>query len=241
MEKPMPHGIALSLLITALLLSGCGNGGSGTPNGGGGADTATSVPSETPGDSTTELGPAPEQAREAVPEQTEPAPFPELAATEETSSSGPAAGEITLVDLPWESVQEQIAAHQGKVVVVDLWATYCDPCRATFPGLVTLSKQDPENIVCISVSLDDPSDAERREMALAFLKEQQATFTNILCTTDETKLYDEILKIGGIPAVYVYGRDGQMAKLFTGRSPDGGEHTYEAHITPFVTELAATK
>ncbi|MBL8848660.1 MAG: hypothetical protein JNG89_03210 [Planctomycetaceae bacterium] len=248
----MPRGFALGLLVTALLFSGCGNGGGGgsAPNGGRGADNPTGAPSITPGDPAAGPGPAPEQPREAVPEQTEPAPTDEPAATEpppatepaadgEASTTAPAAGEISLVELPWEGVQEQIAAHQGKVVVVDLWATYCDPCRASFPGLVTLSKQDPDNIVCLSVSLDDPTDAERRAMAVAFLQEQQAAFTNILCTTDETMLYDEILKIGGIPAVYVYGRDGQMAKLFTGRSPDGGEHTYEGHITPFVTQLAA--
>jgi len=152
-----------------------------------------------------------------------------------------AAGEVTLVDLPWEGVVEQIASHKGKIVVVDLWATYCVPCRTSFPGLVALSKQDPENIVCISVSLDDPEDQEKRAEALQFLQEQQAEFTNLLCTTESDKLYDEILQIGGIPAVYVYGRDGAQARLFTGPTPEGEDHTYEQHITPFVTELAAAK
>jgi len=88
------------------------------------------------------------------------------------------------------------------------------------------------------VSLDDPDDAKKRTEALKFLQEQKAAFTNLLCTTDADKLYNEILQIGGIPAVYVYGSDGQIAKLFTGPAPDGSEHTYEDHITPYVLGLA---
>lgn len=253
----MLHKPALGLLLAALLMSGCGDGrvagGGGAPNGGRGVDNPTGVPGVTPGSPTAGPGPAPEQPRETVPEQSEPAPQPEAAtpagdappanspATPADQSSTTATGDVSLVDMPWEAVQEQIALHQGKIVVVDLWATYCQPCRESFPGLVALSRQKPEDIVCISVSLDDPTDQEKRDQALAFLQEQNANFTNILCTTDSDMLYDQILKIGGIPAVYVYGRDGQLAKLFNGPTPEGEDHTYEQHITPFVTGLAAAE
>ena len=40
-----------------------------------------------------------------------------------------------------------------------------------------------------------------------------------------------------IPAIYVYGRDGTMLRLFNGPTEDGGEQTYEGHITPFVQQL----
>jgi thiol-disulfide isomerase/thioredoxin len=213
------------MLIAALLACGCGNSASNS-------STGSVAKTEAPSAEETAETPPPDQGRELPPEQSEPVP---------TASAEVAAGEIALVDLPWEGVLEQIAAHKGKIVVVDLWATYCAPCRTEFPGLVALSKHDPENIVCISVSLDDPDDAERRAEALTFLQEQQAQFTNVLCTTDHDKLYDEILMIGGAPAIYVYGRDGAEAKLFTGPSPEGEAHTYEQHITPFVLELAAAK
>ena len=55
---------------------------------------------------------------------------------------------------------------------------------------------------------------------------------------DPELLYDQILQIGGIPAVYVYGRDGQLAKVFNGPTPEGTEHTYAQHIVPFVVALA---
>lgn len=217
----MQDRIARGMLIAALLACGCGSSATDQTTGST-ATTETSAAIETP---------PPEQGREPSFEPAEPP----------GESAPPATSNVSLTDLPWEGVQEQIAAHKGKVVVVDLWATYCVPCRTSFPGLVALSKQNPENVVCISVSLDDPGDPEKRAQALQFLQEQQAEFTNLLCTTDSDKLYDEILQIGGIPAVYVYGRDGTQAKVFTGPTPEGEDHTYEQHITPYVTELAATK
>lgn len=246
----MHDRIAHGLLIAALLTSGCGSSSS--------SDKASDEPATVAGSESAAVEtPPPDQGREEPPQQ-DPEPMVESATIVEgttatveptvdagtpTEPAQPAAAtsNVTLVDMPWEGVVEQIAAHKGKVVVVDLWATYCVPCRTSFPGLVELSKRDPDNIVCISVSLDDAGDPEKRAKALKFLEEQQAEFTNVLCTTDGDKLYDEILQIGGIPAVYVYGRDGAQAKLFTGPSPEGEDHTYEQHITPYVVELAGAQ
>jgi thiol-disulfide isomerase/thioredoxin len=206
----------LSVMLLSLVLAGCG----------GSAPTPTTAPvppaPAVPPPLTSNQIPPPQQPRETLP-------------VEDTAT---ATAPVVLDLLPWEGVQELIAGHKGKVVVVDLWATYCVPCRAEFPGLVELSHADPENIVCISVSLDDPDDeAKARE----FLVEQQATMQNVLCTTESDVLYDEILQIGGIPAVYVYDRDGVLAKVFTGPTPEGTEHTYHEHIAPFARELASQK
>lgn len=151
--------------------------------------------------------------------------------TAETTAA-PETVELQLME--WPGVEELIASHQGDIVVVDLWATYCDPCRREFPGLVALSQAHPEDVTCISVSLDEVDD---QEQALDFLREHHATFENVLCTTDWDTLYDEILKVGAIPVIYVYGRDGEMLKRFT--TIDGGDVTYEDHIVPFVEELLA--
>lgn len=232
-------------LVAAALVCGCGGGTPVADPGTAPAAGSQGGPAEA---ADAEQGPPPEQPREALPPQSEPAITPDTQPAAaptggDSQSTAPTAtpGAIMLALVPWEEVQKHIAAQQGKVVVVDLWATYCVPCRESFPGLVALSKLDPENIVCLSVSLDDPEDAEKKDEALAFLNEQQAQFANFLCTTDTDKLYNEILQIGGIPAVYVYGRDGQLAKLFNGPTPEGTDHTYDEHITPFVKELAAAK
>jgi len=230
----MHDRIARGMLIAAVLACGCGNTPTETSSG---STTTTDAAAAKAESGEIVETPPPEQPRETLP--AEPAAADAGPVAEQPAATGAETPAVTLVDMPWEEVQQQIAAHKGKIVVVDLWATYCAPCRTSFPGLVALSKHDPENIVCISVSLDDPGDAEKRAEALTFLQEQQATFANLLCTTDSDKLYDEILQIGGIPAVYIYGRDGVQAKLFTGPTPENEDHTYEQHITPYVLEMAA--
>ncbi len=51
-----------------------------------------------------------------------------------------------------------VAAHRGKVVMMDFWATWCKPCRAEMPELVKLSqKLRARGFELITVSADEPS------------------------------------------------------------------------------------
>jgi thiol-disulfide isomerase/thioredoxin len=209
------------LCLTATLLcaaTGCSDNAAPAPAA---ANTAPSGGNTPPADSAGDRTPTPP------------------AAAEPTVPEPQAITEVTLDLLPWDDVHAILKSHQGKIVVLDCWATYCDPCRREFPGLVKLSRElPPGDVVYISLSLDETGDEAK---ALAFLQEQDSLMKNILCTTDTDQLYDEILKIGSIPAVFVYGRDGEIAQLFAGGTPDGGEFTYEEHIAPYVRELAAQK
>lgn len=179
-------------------------------------------------------GPAPSEGTNGtgVDATPEPASNGSPAAMQPEPDVAPTVVELQLLE--WEGVEELIASHKGRVVVVDLWATYCAPCIREFPGLVALSQSHPEDVACISVSLDDVDD---QEAALTFLREQNALIDNVLCTTDPDTLYDEILKVGAIPVIYVYGPDGELRQRFTSPTDDGGEVTYEGHIVPFVEEL----
>jgi thiol-disulfide isomerase/thioredoxin len=159
---------------------------------------------------------------------------PESPADPDTRETPAATETVELQLIEWSGVEELIASYPDRVVVVDLWATYCAPCRKEFPGLVELSGKYPDSVACISVSLDDIGD---QEAVMEFLREQNATIDNVLCTTDPDTLYDEILKIGAIPAIFVYGQDGEIRRQFVGPAEDGGDHTYAGHIVPFVEEL----
>lgn len=117
----------------------------------------------------------------------------------------------------YDGLQALIASKKGKVVVVDVWSTYCDPCMKEFPGLVGLHKKyGPEKVACISMctnysGIGKPDD----ELAepLKFLEKQGATFDNLLSTDADEALYKK-LKIGSVPCIFVYDADGKLAKLF---------------------------
>ena len=72
-----------------------------------------------------------------------------------------------------------------------------------------------------------------------FLKKENASFTNILCTTESDKVF-EALELSSIPAVYVYDAEGKLAQRFDDSMLDDGEEeafTYEKDINPFLKSL----
>ena len=85
----------------------------------------------------------------------------------------------------WKETEELIASHKGKVVVVDIWSTWCGPCVQEFPGLVKLHQQHGGEVVCISLNLNysgakDETPEDSREEVLKFLNKQKADVPNIL-------------------------------------------------------------
>jgi len=67
---------------------------------------------------------------------------------------GAPAPEFELKDLAGGAVQS-LAAHAGKVVVVDFWATWCEPCKESFPAYQKLVDQMGGQLVVVAVSQDD--------------------------------------------------------------------------------------
>lgn len=154
-----------------------------------------------------------------------------------------AKSDVSAVIATWADTEKYIADHKGKVVVVDLWATYCVPCKKEFPGLVKLHDELGDAVVCVSFSLDyeglsDTPVEKAKENCLKFLKKMNARFHNVICSTPSDEFYDE-QAIAGIPVVRVYGKDGKLAKQF---DVDGGiEFSYEKDIRPLVENLIGNK
>ncbi|MBX3252459.1 MAG: TlpA family protein disulfide reductase, partial [Myxococcales bacterium] len=65
-----------------------------------------------------------------------------------------------------------IEEKQGKVLIIDFWATWCEPCRASFPKLEELSKRLGDKAEVIAISVDD-----EEKGILDFARENGATFT----------------------------------------------------------------
>ncbi|MBA3503297.1 MAG: TlpA family protein disulfide reductase [Deltaproteobacteria bacterium] len=91
---------------------------------------------------------------------------------------------------------------RGHVIVLDVWATYCKPCRKAFPKLAALSAGRPD-LVVVGISVDD-EDATVTQ----FLSEVPASFT---IARDPTHTVETgPLKIAALPTVLVVDRQGRI-------------------------------
>lgn len=167
-----------------------------------------------------------------------------VAADEKKVSVSEPPADVSLKAGTWKDVEALVAANPGRIVVVDIWSTSCLPCITEFPNLITLQKTHGDKIVCVSFNVDYVGIKSKppetyRERVEKFLKKEQAEIPNFLCSLPSDAVFEE-LKLTSIPAAYVFGRDGKLAKRFDDSLlVDGKEEafTYAADINPFVKTL----
>lgn len=151
--------------------------------------------------------------------------------------------QVALKVLDWEQTQKLVASHKGKIVVMDVWSTSCEPCVKEFPNLVKLHKKHgAKDVACISLSCDYVGIKSKppefyRERVMKFLTEQGATFDNVLCSVASDELFQK-MDLASNPAVYVFGRDGKLVKRFDNDSikSESEAFTYE-DVTKLVEQL----
>lgn len=143
----------------------------------------------------------------------------------------------------WKEIQQFVGQQKGRVVVVDLWSTTCQSCMRELPHLLELQAAFPDQVACVTVSLDyygDPSEPPEqfRSKVDAFLRKIGAQVKNFLCTDSDTNVL-AALKLSSIPVVLVYDAQGQLVKAFHNDDNEYGSDgfSYQQHIIPFVKSL----
>jgi len=166
---------------------------------------------------------------------------PETAPIGETSATGKQ--EVTVEVKSWAEVQQLVADQRGKIVVVDVWSTWCVPCMREFPNLVQLHRQFPDKVACISVDIDyiglkEEPPTSFADKVLEFVSKHEATFPNVISSDPDEDVLNAV-GVASIPAVLVYDREGNLRKKFTNDDGEYGEEsfTYAQHIIPLVKEL----
>jgi thiol-disulfide isomerase/thioredoxin len=103
-------------------------------------------------------------------------------------------------------------------ILINVWATWCEPCREEFPDLVALSEKYKKNIRFISISVDDVADLESK--VVPFLKNQNAQFENYLLKVIEPEGFINLLDkdwSGAVPATFIYDKYGKQTEALIGK------------------------
>ena len=131
-----------------------------------------------------------------------------------------------LIDL--QGYQKVLQQYKGKPLLVNFWATYCEPCRDEYPLLNELAKQyAPQGLKVIGVSMDQDGDLI---LMRRFLARYKPVFPNYRKKQGNEEVFRQGVMpgwTGSLPVSFFYGKDGTMVAHQIGA---GDRNTYEASI-----------
>lgn len=115
--------------------------------------------------------------------------------------------ELALTGL--DGARTSLQSFRGKLLVLNVWATWCPPCRKEMPSLERLSKSvDSERIVVAGLSADSDTNA-----VLEFLGQSGITFRNFIDTPENIA---NALGVRTYPETLLIGPDGKIAHRISG-------------------------
>jgi thiol-disulfide isomerase/thioredoxin len=139
----------------------------------------------------------------------------------------------------WKDIETLIEADHGKVVVVDIWSTYCAPCMKEFPRLLALQQLHGDKLRCVSFNINYaglPNQTVETDLPFIhkFLAKQPFQLTNIVSTETDEQVYAQ-LEIYSIPAILVFDETGKRVATVM------EEAAYEKTVNPLIAQLLGEK
>lgn len=141
------------------------------------------------------------------------------------SYSGEKAPDFTLPDLEGNSVS--LSDYEGKVVLLNFWATWCPPCRHEIPYFNELYKEyRDEGFEVLGISLDRGGEKTVEK----FLESNEVIYPILMGDNSVTTIYQEFVppdQRNSIPFTFIIDGEGNISKVYVGSRP---KDVFEKHI-----------
>ncbi len=103
---------------------------------------------------------------------------------------------------------DSLARYRGRVVLLNLWATWCPPCREEMPALERFARENAGRVSVVGVD-----QGESAPVAAAFARARGVTFPILV---DEQQQYGRAYAAVGLPTTLIVGRDGHVVRGIDG-------------------------
>jgi thiol-disulfide isomerase/thioredoxin len=132
----------------------------------------------------------------------------------------PASGSMNTLGWTFEGGKRSVFSDfKGKVLVLDFYATWCEPCRKSVPHLIELQKKyEDQGLQVIGLNVGGPDDEEK---VPEFAKELGIQYT--LAKPDDELVTLLLSDSDAIPQTFIFDRQGQLARRLTGYGPSSAE------------------
>lgn len=118
--------------------------------------------------------------------------------------------EIKVAKINLDGLKKEISNNNGKIVIVDIWAPWCPPCRKEIPGFINLhNKYKNKNVIIIGIATPSSGSLEAVQK---FIDEYKINYPIYL---DDGSICEEY-KIQYIPTTIIYNKKSEIAEKHTG-------------------------
>lgn len=136
-----------------------------------------------------------------------------LAACAQPVEIGVEAPDFTAIDVATDSSRDFRTAYAGEVTLVNIWATWCEPCKKEIPALQRLYEEmGPRGLHIAAVSIDEAGAGVVRD----FMADFGVTFDVL---HDQGGKIQQLYQTTGVPESFLVGRDGRIMRIVYGDHP----------------------
>ncbi len=125
---------------------------------------------------------------------------------------------LEVSEITIDELNDIIKNREGRVLLINIWATWCVPCKEEFPDLIKISDKYGEQIELVGISIDYPDEVESK--IIPFLSELKPNFINYVNVENDTENFINNLNLkwsGAIPATFFYDSDGKQFSFYEGK------------------------